>query len=65
MAKFDPECIVLGETSYTDMEYYIHGNRKYHYPPLYESVTADQTMATRKMNEFFIHNLPFHLSVRF
>ena len=56
--KFDPECVVLGNTSYTDMEYLKFGNRKFLHPPLYEPITAEQTMATKSLNDFFEFDIP-------
>lgn len=58
---FDPECVILGNTAYTDMEYFKHGNRKYFYPPMYEPINANQTMATRPMNDFITLDLESHL----
>jgi hypothetical protein len=53
MEKADSECLVFGMTSYTEFDFIKHKFRKYYYPPLYEPVSEEQTMATNQFNEYF------------
>ena len=62
MEKFDPECMVLGTMSYTDIEKFKHGHRKYYYPPLYEPVLATQTMATKPLNSFITNEMDISMN---
>jgi len=61
MEKFDPKCMVLGSLSYTDMEKIKHPNRRFFYPPLYEPISREQTMATREMNRFLNNEIDINL----
>ncbi|CAI2368988.1 unnamed protein product [Moneuplotes crassus] len=57
MEKFKPECIVLGRMCYTDMEQLRHGNRVSFYPPIYEPISREQTMATMELDKFIRQDL--------
>lgn len=50
--------MILGHMAYTDYEYLFKGEMKYFFEPRIEKITAEQTLATKKMSRFFETEFP-------
>ena len=55
MEQYQPEALILGDVSYTDMDYLRQGELRYlkRPPALGEGVRPEQTLARKKLNKFF------------
>lgn len=59
--KFQPDCLILGNTPYTHYEYLRHGSKKFLYPPLFESINSSQTFATNQIRKFLEDDMETNL----
>eukprot|EP00347_Sterkiella_histriomuscorum_P017245 403350129 len=55
--KRAPNTIILGSMAYTDMEHLKKGDMKYLQKPKIDSVTAEQTLAKKKLSKFYVEDM--------
>ena len=51
--QFKPQALVLGDVSYSDMDYFKLGQLKFLRPPNLAVVQPEMTLARKKLNKFF------------